>query len=113
MRSRSPLNTSTSLISATSQGIFGPYTAIAARTVTGMPAAADNNEAAWSASQCACSSRSFMLVGPCHSCRWLLVRTGIRLSQSSESMANTPAGPITRWSICSSLSGMGRMCMAR
>ena len=35
MRSRWPLNTSTSLISATSQGIFGPYTAIAARTVTG------------------------------------------------------------------------------
>jgi hypothetical protein len=54
-----------------------------------------------------------MLFGPCHSWRPFMVRTGIRRSQSSESMANTPAGPITRWSICSSLPGMGMQCIAR
>ena len=54
-----------------------------------------------------------MLNGPCHSCLPFLVRTGSRLSQASESMANTPAGPTTRWSIWSSLPGMTLPCMAR
>ncbi len=54
-----------------------------------------------------------MLNGPWYSCRAFIVRTGSRLSQASESMANTPAGPTTRWSICSWLCGMRFPLMAR
>ena len=113
LRSSGPLNTSTFLMVATSHGILGPYTAIAGRTTISVLSAPDSRSLACCASQRACARRGFLSSGPSQSCLPLYVRIGSLLCHLSESIAYTPVGPTTRWSMTSRLLGIGRASRVR